>query len=91
MNKMHTIDFSSNPIKGQDKRMFPVLLLPNEEGIMEKINGVLLRERAVTAALLVLVSTAGWANDGLERRFQGTLQATSKLEQIGRASCRERV
>jgi hypothetical protein len=47
---------------------------------MEKINGVLLRERAVTAALLVLVSTAGWANDGLERRFQGTLQATSKLE-----------
>ena len=47
---------------------------------MERINSILLRERAVTAALLVLVSTAGWANDGLERRFQGTLQATSKFE-----------
>ena len=84
MNKMHTIDFSSNPIKGQDKRVFPVLLLPNEEGIMEKINGVLLRERTVTAVLLAVVSTAGWANDGQERhfqgtRFQGTLQATSKF------------
>ena len=78
MSKMHTIDFSSNPIKGQDKRVFPALLLPNEEGIMEKINGVLLRERAVTAVLLAVVSAAGWANDGQER-FQGTLQATSKF------------
>jgi len=45
---------------------------------MEKINGVLLRERAVTAVLLAVVSAAGWANDGQER-FQGTLQATSKF------------
>jgi hypothetical protein len=65
-------------VKGQDKRMFPVLLLPNEEVIMEKINRVLLRERAVTAVLLVLVSSAGSANDGHDLvRFQATLQTTS--------------
>jgi hypothetical protein len=47
---------------------------------MEKINGVLLVERALTAVLLVLVAGAGSANDGHNLvRFQATLQATSSF------------
>ena len=46
---------------------------------MERIDGVLIHTLA--AGLLVLVAGAGWANDGREPvRFQGTLQATSKVE-----------
>ena len=44
---------------------------------MEKINGVLL-ERALTAVMLVLVASAGWANDAHDAvRFVATFQTTS--------------
>ena len=54
---------------------------------MEKINDVLMK-KAATAVLLVLVSTAGWADDVGERRFQGTLQATTKVEVLPQGRCK---
>jgi hypothetical protein len=65
-------------VKGQDKRMFPVLLLPNEEGIMEKINGVLIRQ-VLTAVLLVAVNGVGWATGGSHRHLEGTLTTTTQV------------
>ena len=46
---------------------------------MERTNGIPTK-KALTAVSLALVTSAGWANDGRDVvRFQGTLQATSKV------------
>ena len=46
---------------------------------MERTNDIP-SKKALTAVCLALVASAGWANDGRELRFQGTVQATSKIE-----------
>jgi hypothetical protein len=49
------------------------------EEIMERTSD-LTTTKVLTAASLALVTSAGWANDGWDAvRFQGTLQATSKV------------
>lgn len=45
-------------------------------------------KKALGAASLVLLTSAGWAHDGQTVRFQGTLQATSKVELPPQGRCK---
>jgi hypothetical protein len=61
----------------QDKRIFRVLFLPCKEETMERTNDIT-TTKALTAACLALVTSAGWANDTHDTvRFVAALQTTS--------------